>query len=309
MIKNIIFVGDPHLDDRTPISRLDDYSKVTLDKLRKIHSIALKRNVRTIVLAGDVFDKYQVGMQYLNEVIKVFREINDSGIEVYSIIGNHDLPYNNMNYFQNTPLNLLFMSGLVKELSKLEHGEVVLYGLNFTEKGNLSNILGDIDERALQGDSRANILTMHYATDNTIPYESIERSELNYFSLVVAGHDHMFYDYNKDDRPVVLRPGSLLRRTKDAYNLTRDPIIYLLEPDTFEIEAISLEARPAEEVFKAEVLIGGDQPTYTGVSFSQGFNEAYFKKDALDLESLINDLPIDISKKTKDYMIKYFKEQ
>lgn len=299
-MSKIIFVGDPHLDNRTPISRLDTHADTTKGKLLNILKTALKHDVGLVVMLGDMFDKYDTSILYLNEIISIFKQFNDNGIEVYSIIGNHDLPYNNKKYFNQTPLSLLFSSNVVKHLTKLELDTVDIYGIDFTEMSRVGELNANLNK------DKTSILCMHYATDNTVPYESIERDEFNNFDLVASGHDHNFYDYSITDKPIVLRPGSMVRRTKDTYNLNREPLIYIYDTTTKDIIPIKLEAKPSSEVFKSQVLLGGVS-TFDPTSFHNVFNEAYFKKEALSLDDLINDLPIDITKETKDYLIKYFK--
>ena len=45
----VIFVGDPHFDSVTPVSRLDDYRAVSLAKLNEILDIAIKNDVSQVI--------------------------------------------------------------------------------------------------------------------------------------------------------------------------------------------------------------------------------------------------------------------
>ena len=302
-----ILVGDPHLDNRTPISRLDDYGELTIHKLNNLLKEALEQDITHIILSGDVFDKYQVSFVYLNELIKVLNSFREKGITIYSVIGNHDLPYNSKRYFKQTPLSLLFEAGLIKHLVREEFDDVILYGIDFTEMDKIQ----EINEEPKT--EKKEILTMHYAVDNTIPYESIDGNNLTRFNVVLSGHDHNYYPAetkHSEDGTItrILRPGSFTRRTKDAYNLTRPIVYYTYDSDTDIVEYRTLrDVRPSKEVFKNEV-INSSVSSFDSSTFSQVFNEAYFKKEALAFEDLIKDLPIDITSETKAWLLNYFKQ-
>lgn len=297
----ILFVGDPHLDSRTPISRADDYAEASLNKLEKILAIAKTKQVDTVIFAGDMFDKdrYDPPLSYMNKVLAVLGEYSRVGIRVYSVIGNHDLKHNKMEYFQNSPLNILFQADVVKHLVKEEQDNVALYGLDFTERDKIVDLVKDLDPNKL------NILTMHYATDNTIPYESIGRDELQGFHIVMSGHDHNYYPHNTDSLPIVLRPGSMIRRTKDKYNLERTPFVYYFDTETSELDMIPISDKRAENIFIAEVF----NPELGNMfgDINSLFNETYFKKEILSLEQLVEDLPISITQETRDKLREYFK--
>ena len=220
---SILFFGDPHLDNRSPVSRLDDYGSTTINKLKAVLVLAKGHGIKHVITTGDMFHRYDVTLSYLNEVIKVLKDFKEAGIQVWSIVGNHDIPHNNMAYFKTTPLSLLFNSGLVKWL---DNGNPILLkksiinGLSFTQKPDRFN---EFDK--LFPDLKR-ILVMHYSTDNTVPGENIQAKELQMFDMVVAGHDHMYYEPQTFDGVLFYRPGSFTRRTKDEHNLTRSITLY-----------------------------------------------------------------------------------
>lgn len=299
----LILVGDTHFDNRTPISRADDYAEVTIQKLDTLLKEAIQNKVETIVLSGDVFDKYQVSFQYLTALMRKLKDFQDNGIAMYSTIGNHDLPYNNKRYFEQTPLSLLFESGLIKHLVEEDLGEVKLYGIDFTEMERIEEIIKDM---TILTPDKKTILSMHYATDNTIPNESIPREKLLNFNLVLSGHDHNFYPTDLENGDRIIRPGSFIRRTKEEYNLTRPIVYYIYDSETDKIEYKELPGvRPSGEVFKNEA-INSAISSFDAGTFSQVFNEAYFKKEVYKFEDMIKDLPIDILDKTKKWLLDYF---
>lgn len=301
---NILFVGDPHLDSQTPLSRIDDYRDTTIRKLDSLLDVALKEKVDIIVFSGDIFDKLDQSVPYLIQVSKALKKFKDNSIELFTVIGNHDLPYNNMDYFTRSPLYLLISSGLIKHLKKEAFNEVGLYGIDFTKIRLLDS---------LEPSYGLNILVMHYATDNTVPGDSISRDKLSKFDLVLSGHDHTFYptvttnlDQTRD--PVVLRPGSFTRRTKEKLNLSRGIYMYKLDTKTKDISLIELpNVEPADRVFSNTAFTSTSLDLYKN-KYNDLFNEDYFKSKSFDVYKMIDSLPPTVMKESKQYLIKRLKE-
>jgi predicted phosphodiesterase len=221
----------------------------------------------------------------------------DKNIEIFSTIGNHDLPYNNMNYFNTTPLSLLFKSGFVKKLDNLIINNTVIHGLHFSES---------LDKIELDSEM-TNILTMHYALNDTVPYESIKAKDLLNFDMVIAGHDHMYYEPLTVEETTFLRPGSLTRQTKDQYNLERSIVFYVVDLESLEFsEVLVPNVMPAEKVFKNEVFSERSLNLYSN-EFNSLFSGDTEEKDLYDIESILEDLPPTVLKKSKEEVIKFLK--
>lgn len=299
----LLFFGDPHFDSQTPVSRIDDYREASLKKLKDILKLSVSNKVKHVITTGDFFDKYEVSFSYLNDIVSILKKFEQHGVEVWSLIGNHDLPYNNMSYFKNTPLNLLFESGLVKHIDGPNVIEnVMVYGIDFTKADDIKTFK--------PGNDTTNILIMHYATENTVPGESIDIELLKPFDIVISGHDHMYYaPLNLNTGTTIFRPGSLLRRTKDEYNLTRDIKLVLFDLETKETEEISLpNVKPASEIFKNEVFIESGINLYSN-KYNDLFNQDYFEAEANNIEEILKVLPATVLKESKEAVIKYLKMQ
>lgn len=294
----IIFVGDLHLDSQTPVSRLDDYRELTITKLNSLLDVCIQHKVSNVICTGDFFDKYDAPISYLSEIAAVFNKFTSAGIKVYSIIGNHDLPYNNLAYFKTVPLSLLFETGLIERLDAIESHSTVIYGLDFTKS------ISDI--KLTKG--KHNLLVMHYALDDTVPGESIDSKELTDFDLVVAGHDHMFYEKFMVDKTTFLRPGSFTRRTKDAYNLTRDIILYLVDTSSIELEITELKlpnVQSASLVFRNEAL--HTLPVLSSSEYDKLFKEDFFKNTKQDIFEIVDSLGENVTDKAKKAVKDYLK--
>jgi len=299
---SVIFFGDPHFDAQTPVSRIDNYAEASLQRLKDILSLAKQNQVQHVMTTGDFFDKYEVSFTYLNEIISVLKDFEKENIIVWSLIGNHDLPYNNMSYFKNTPLNTLFTSGLVRHLKKFnEFEDFNVYGIDFTNAEAIKDM--QVDK------SKTNILIMHYATENTVPGESINEG-LEKFDFVISGHDHMYYPLLiLDSGTKVFRPGSLLRRTKEAYNLTRDIVICLFK-DKAMTEVKLPNVKPAAEIFRNEAFETAKLNLYDN-KYNELFNKDYFEDNASDILSILNSniLPVTVNNDSKEAIKRYLKSQ
>ena len=297
----IAFIGDIHLDSQTPISRIDNYRETTLKKLNSLLSLCIESDIDVIISTGDFFDKYDQPIAYLIEVVAVLAKFKQHSIKFYTLIGNHDLPYNNMEYFKNTPLNLLVKAGVVELFDVLEFDHLNIFGLHFTET---------LDKFKNFSKEKKSFLIMHYASENTVPGESIELKNLTNFDVVIAGHDHMPYDPIKKYNTVLIRPGSFTRRTKEVYNLSRDNIlIYTYDTKSKDFAVLHLpNVVPAKNIFKNESFVESGINLYSN-KYNDLFNESYFNSKAQDIFQILDSLPILVTQESKNEIINFLKKQ
>lgn len=302
----ILLVGDLHLDSVTPLSRLDNYREVTLKKLGSLFNLALKNKVTHVVLTGDVFDKLDQSAIYMHDVVDMLQQFREHNINVLSIWGNHDLNRDNLEISNKTPLALLFKTGLINYIGNNLKGiklddTLTVYGINFTQAEQVDSIILNKDTN--------NLLVMHYATDNTVPGESIPVSKLTKFDVVLSGHDHMYYSPKQVDNTLILRPGSFTRRTKDAYNLTRNIVVYLYDSELNKAtELILPDVKQAVEVFKNEAFLDNTVDFYKK-DFDGMFTDDYFNNNATNLSEIVESLPATVFETSKEAVKKYLKTQ
>ena len=304
MIK-LAFVGDPHLDSTTPRSRIDDYRETSVGKLYKILDLCMNEGVTKVFFTGDMFHKFEKvdqPMSYMNTVIKALRNFKNNGIELYTVIGNHDLPHNSFLYFRNTPLYALIESGLINHLTTdIDTVEgVVVHGLDFTQINNIPQV---------SKNNTKNILVMHYATDNTIPGESIDRELLSDFDVVVTGHDHTYFGVDGVN-PTMVRPGSMIRRNKDEVN--RKIIIPIISVDNGIINIVEheLPIEPADKVFKNDVFYVRQDIETQQYGYDKVFTSEFFKSRVDGgLDEIIDNLPEQITEQSKDKIKRHLKSE
>ena len=78
MHKKICIVGDPHIDNKQPGSRLDNYMEASLADLKCTLMIAEENKCDAIVFLGDMFDRIQVNAEVTSKLIQTLNK-NDYG--------------------------------------------------------------------------------------------------------------------------------------------------------------------------------------------------------------------------------------
>lgn len=303
-MKKLLFIGDPHFNSSNPISRADNYREITMNKLIQLKNICINNNIDTLITTGDMFSMLDQSLIYMNQIIDILRDFKNKNIQVLTIIGNHDLPRNNLEFIKNSPVYTLIRSGLIHWIAEKDFLTPIqlndtwcLYGLDYSQKELLSQINYQ--------DNKKNILVMHYGTDNTVPADNIPIENLLKFDLVVSGHDHHFYEPLKESNTLILRPGSLTRTTREKYNLERDIIAYeVVLTDKISINTHKLNVNSPDVAFKNDALSSTEYIDFYNSSYGELFNKEFLNSNSLSLEEIIMELPITVFDENKEYFKK-----
>lgn len=260
MIK-LYFVGDLHLHDTSPSSRIDDYSQAILDKLSQVFSKARESKIDYIFFEGDIFHKPSgISVRYLNKVIDVFKE---APCPCYTVIGNHDVQYGRIDDIGGTSLGVLFKAGLLKPLfsgafSLFINEDVLVEGYNYGE---------DISLAHPHGSAKLSICISHsygedcsFGASDTPEYFKFDSMQPDApYDVYVLGHDHSYHE-TKDlygGLSKLYRLGALSRATSSISDTSRD--IQVLELDINEDGSyipiqVHIDIEPAENCFSALAL-------------------------------------------------------
>lgn len=263
------FVGDLHLHDVNPRSRIDNYSQAILDKLKDVFNKAKENDIKAIFFLGDIFHKPSgLSTRYLNNVIDTFQQ---SPCPCYTIIGNHDIPFNRVEDVDNTSLGILLKAKVLKHLDKYEVAPgITIFGydyntdISFIEKPAdcklgicLSHSYG---EDVSFGDSEGKAEYFKWSKPNERP-----------FDLYVLGHDHSNHDLIRiyDNRSWLARFGALSRVTSATSDTQRDITILEVDIDEsnydFDTQGVRIDFTPAIECFSQQSL---DKPLNRSVDLS-----------------------------------------
>lgn len=284
----ILFVGDPHLNYQTPQSRKDIYPQTILDKIKSVADIANKNGYITIFL-GDMFHQRYQPYSYMMKCYQAFKTFKQTP---YSLVGNHDLIFEREDTFNESPLNFLFMTDVVKPLQTLQFDDTVIQGFDYTQP--------------IQVNSTPDKYTVCVAHQyyNTPLYKHYIKPEdaynLNY-NAYVLGHDHQVYDPVQNNKFIVIRPGSLSRGTATNSNLHRDIYAYLFDTVTHDFTRITIPSLPSTEVFKEIKFIEKSLDK----SVDEIINNMEFDSDDTIYDQLNN---TELPDKVRDLIIRYLED-
>ena len=285
-MSKIYFVGDVHLQEQSPISRKDSYPTSILNKLTEIGNLVRENNIEAVIFSGDIFSTSAITLKYFKRCVKAFRDIP---CPCYSIIGNHDIPRNNLDLMEDSPLDLLFSVGVLKHLDTLEFDNVVIKGIDYTKE-----LVGPEDP------TKYNVLVAHryfntpmFGADSITPEELVALK----YNMIFLGHAHDEYEDLNVGGTMLYRIGSLSRGTKANSQLYRENI-YVLEFNTLtkEYNRVKVPCLPCNEAFKDRIFIEKQEEINKKlddilVKFEYNQDESiYDYLDRLEVEQSIKDL-------------------
>lgn len=230
----IIHCADLHIDSKMESNFTREQAKERKQEILKTYEnmveYAADNNVEVIILAGDVFDKSDVGKRAKNRVLE--KIISNPSIDFLYLRGNHD-NVDILAGIDEKPENLKLFNR--EEWKKYEYGNIVIAGIEIDKDNN-----DTIYNRLILDKSKINIVTLHgqeskYNNDKT---EIINLSELknHYIDYLALGHVHQYKRARLDDRGVWCYSGCLEGRGFDECGTKGFVLLEILEGqvrDTF----------------------------------------------------------------------------
>ena len=290
----IAIVGDPHISEKTPRCRIDNYLETVLGKLEYI----AKNNDKVIIL-GDLFHIHSNSTLLFNTVYKVFAKYPNKFI---SILGNHDVFHNNISALNRTTIGSLYYTGVLDlKLKGFELG-----GIRF----EVSNVLKDMSKIPVDKDNESILLGHNYYGTELSPKETFSREDitkLNY-KMVFLGHDHKPYDEEFVGNSILVRMGSLTRIDTQDYNKDRKIYYYQLDSETMEYDKLPVPCKSTTEVYNEnaynKVKVIKNQLSFSDISAVLAkFNKQ--KEGNISLDKVLKELGATV--KQRDY-IKFMHE-
>lgn len=287
---------DCHVHDKAPQSRVDDYLQTCLNSLRQIGEHAERTNAIAVLDNGDFFHaKAATKNSHLmvREVIDLHRA--HYPCPVYCNPGNHDFPFNNIDYLDRQPLGVLFAAGVFERMydHMFEDGDLKVRVVGFPYKRHFTEEEFDLE----RGEEDVLIVCAHtFASPKGGELFGAERA-LSYYDLseaspdiFVFGHWHIDQGIQTINGKHFMNLGSMTRGSLVQDNLTRIPrfgqisIEKTSTGDLFvDLEAVELEVPPAEEVFDLE-------------------RHERLKEETRDIESFIESLLLQHEDDTEDLL-------
>lgn len=266
MIK-LIWRTDVHYSDQTPSSRTDDWVDTVGGKLRQVGQIAKDRGAVAVLDGGDFFNSklpVRTSHRLVNRIAKLHE---DYPCPVYGNVGNHDCRQSQIDNLDESPLGVLFSSGVFERCYD-EHEAV------FTDYARKVRVVGipyhgpfyDMERFKIEKKDEDYLVVMGHVLASP-QGGSMFKSEdiIKYADLPQLAPDvdvWMFGHWHKDqgiteiaDNKWVINIGSLTRGTLAQDDIERHPSVACVTfgetgaGGRIEIEKIPLEISPAKEVF------------------------------------------------------------
>jgi len=311
----IMHVGDPHLSVKNPDQRIDDFYKISMDKLAQIARISVEMEVDINVFVGDMchIKAQQDNPPYfLNAVQKRLAPIK--GKKNFLIFGSHDVLFGKVESLESMPVYNFIVSGLFKPLVREEFplgkGNLVLHGFNFDvpESQLLATPLNNNDFNIavthcllLGFDFPAYFL---YMKGKDHMYRSDEIAKSN-FDLFMMGHDHREFHFQQKNAigrdQHFVSAGSTLRIAASEDSRNRMPKVIIIDIDeeyNVKFTDIPLKTLPFDQVFSS---VGKVQKEIQQ-DVSDIISMINMDVQPMDIRSKWEMLPADLKEFTRPYL-------
>lgn len=257
-MSKILFVGDLHISGISPSSRKEtneQYRQVILGKLETIRLLCVSKDINTVIILGDVFNNNS-GLTNIfeTEVWAKFLEFKASNIVLYTIIGNHDMAFQNETEFKGTYLYKAFLAGILNHLDELTIGPVTLKGVDYLQDYMLASNLSGSYKICVAHAFYENERFGGTGNSNLTQKSCIDLG----YNAYVLGHDHINYPILEESNYKVIRPGSLMRGTSKTCNLYRNVEVDVFDISTLTWEQLSIPVKPGKDVFNEKVVLSKD---------------------------------------------------
>ena len=292
-MSSIIFVGDLHLKGSSPISRVDDYPTVILNKLESLINTAKSFSCDKIMLLGDVFDSHITTLPYLAKVINTFRKISDAGIDVYTIVGNHDIKNNRMDSLDSSALGILISTGYLK----LAPRNLIIDDTSFS-------CFHYPEELTNNNESCYSVCVAHRYYEFGLSWDSLTSEDLkslNYDAMIL-GHYHVPCDTLSIEDTLLYRAGSLSRSTCEPYNKLRTPRVLVFNCLNHKTVYVDIPCERADKIF-TNVVEQNNQVCFSMKDLVKFITSSYTSSD-LNIRDYFAklDIPYDCRVKISDYL-------
>jgi len=246
-----IYLSDLHLRAKRPLGRIDeDYFEAQFNKLGQIKEIAVKEDIKVIIIGGDIFDSNKGSLYLLYRTMEFFRDWAKEGITIYSLAGNHDMLGQNIDALNKTFLGIMFASGHILKLEEEEFKEATINGIDYRLIPDPNYSLKTLSKK--YSDLKRIIVSHDMITPNAnFPFEVLPISKIKTSAdLVLCSHYHIpFVKKNKDT--LFINPGSMMRIKHTTENVERQPQIAIINvtKNKIDYKLIKLKAKKGTAVF------------------------------------------------------------
>ena len=257
-MSKIMFVGDVHIKGIAPASRKEtpeQYREVISGKIKALETICERDNISNVIFLGDVYDNNTgINDELESDIWITLKDMRDKGIGIYSIIGNHDMYFNNEKDFKVTKLFKAFLGNIITHLDEITIDGVHIKGIDFGKDF--------IKEESIW---KYSIMVGHCFYENE-RFGGTGNGNLTHekclglgYKAYVLGHDHSPYPTVDVSGYKIIRPGSLTRGTSKTCNLYRKINVAVFNTESLLWSETEVPSKPGNEVFLDKVIYNKSQ--------------------------------------------------
>lgn len=257
--------SDEHLAENPPGFRTSGFKDEIFNKLIWQGQVAKKVKAHAVLRIGDLFNDKKSSRTTHKTVAQVAKIHRGYPCETLSVIGNHDMSYNDVETIDKQPLGVLYGAGIFGPVNKTyESGDfkVRVVGVDYTPNLDVEGLQGMVRKK----DENITIAAVHLLAAMA-PEEKIQsffkERIFDYRDLVFEGCPdvYVFGHYHKDQGIVehmgvkFVNLGAISRGALTFENLERKPKISYIKatPNGVSIEEMVVPHKDASEVFDLEL--------------------------------------------------------
>ena len=255
--QGLLFIGDPHVENRQPGFRKDDYPQVVLDKLKWCLGYAKTESLLPVFL-GDLFEKPRENSNWM--IGQLMELLYGSG--AVGIYGNHDCADPVLS--DRDSLALLIKAGCYQLLTpeSLWRGEmngcdVILGGSSYRQKIPTRFDCESSDPTSLFQEKPFVFWITHHDIE-TPGYDAGRHKpkEIENVHMLVNGHIHRRLDTVVKGQTSWVTPGSISRRSRSDANRLHVPSVLQVDVVDGELSShyVVVPHQPFDEVFHTAVI-------------------------------------------------------
>jgi DNA repair exonuclease SbcCD nuclease subunit len=270
-LSKFLLINDVHLtnDNSHPSSCTPAYTDDLFDLLGQASAIASEHQCQAIIQLGDFFHIKTPGRNSHSLVQRAIKWARNAPCDVFVVAGNHDLLHDRLESLnEGQPLGVLYDSGVVYKADKY-FGGFPIYGVpwqmywdaeesvadravkqaltNFEEKDTPQLIV----THAPFFPPGANPAYEHYSTEK---FAKMVNPSGRGNVQVIYGHIHDYHGEYVVNGVRFANYGALSRGSLTESNLTRPVGVTLWDSVSGKFEFITLQAKPAEQVFRVKEI-------------------------------------------------------
>ena len=289
----MLFIGDPHVEARTPIFRTDNFAETILRKIEWCLDYAREEKLQPVFL-GDLFEKPRGNPNWIvHRLIEILSPHRPIGI-----YGNHDCA--EVGLTENDTLSILIAAGCYRMISQtsvyratMNDREVFIGGSSYREPIPQEFRL---PKRKAQGlfdnDPLAIWITHHDIGFPGYDNNRLDPHQITNVELLINGHIHRRLESVQAGTTLWMTPGNIARRSRSEAAVQHAPSAMRVDvqPESYEISFVEIPHAPVDEVF-AELLPGQIEADQQQSSFVTGLTELTTQKTqgGMGLVRFLND--------------------